>query len=64
MATQCAVDSARGGTGALVLTVPIKTQAFLNNLPLFRELGADEIDRDPKFARHMIAGLSAGFITW
>lgn len=31
--------------GALVLTVPIKTQAFLSNLPLFRELGADEIDR-------------------
>jgi len=28
-----------------VLTVPIKTQAFLSNLPLFRELGAEEIDR-------------------
>jgi CRP-like cAMP-binding protein len=28
-----------------VLTVPIRTQAFLNNLPLFRELGSDEIDR-------------------
>ncbi|HWQ38007.1 MAG TPA: Crp/Fnr family transcriptional regulator [Burkholderiales bacterium] len=28
-----------------MLTVPIKTQAFLNNLPLFRELGAEEIDR-------------------
>lgn len=28
-----------------MLSVPIKTQAFLNNLPLFRELGAEEIDR-------------------
>jgi CRP-like cAMP-binding protein len=31
--------------GVFVLSVPIKTQAFLNNLPLFRELGAEEIDR-------------------
>lgn len=28
-----------------MLTVPIRTQAFLNNLPLFRELGSDEVDR-------------------
>jgi CRP-like cAMP-binding protein len=28
-----------------MLTVPIKSQAFLNNLPLFRELEAEEIDR-------------------
>lgn len=28
-----------------MLTVPIKTQAFLSNLPLFRELESDEIDR-------------------
>lgn len=26
-------------------TVPLKTQAFLRNLPLFRELAAEEIDR-------------------
>ena len=31
--------------GGIVLTVPIKTQAFLSNLPLFRELGSEEIDR-------------------
>lgn len=28
-----------------MLSVPIKTQAFLNNLPLFRELESEEIDR-------------------
>lgn len=28
-----------------VLTVPLKTQAFLRNLPLFRELAPEEIDR-------------------
>jgi CRP-like cAMP-binding protein len=28
-----------------MLTVPIKSQAFLNNLPLFRELESEEIDR-------------------
>jgi CRP-like cAMP-binding protein len=28
-----------------VLATPLKTQAFLRNLPLFRELGTEEIDR-------------------
>jgi len=28
-----------------VLTVPLKTQAFLRNLPLFREMAPEEIDR-------------------
>jgi CRP/FNR family transcriptional regulator, dissimilatory nitrate respiration regulator len=28
-----------------VLSTPLKTQAFLRNLPLFRELGEEEIDR-------------------
>ncbi len=28
-----------------MLTVPLKTQAFLRNLPLFRELAPEEIDR-------------------
>jgi CRP-like cAMP-binding protein len=32
-------------------TTPIKIQSFLGNLPLFRELGAEEIDRLAKGTR-------------
>ena len=36
-------------------TVPIKPQAFLSNLPLFRELAPEEIERIAKDAREIRA---------